>query len=303
MRRFMMVLTITSCSGRSSDSRDGANQTEGPYIIDAPPTELPHVDPPTLAQGIEAALDAVFTFDLSPIAAGYDAVLADTEEGCPNWAVSDGTPYWTASCVTSDGASFDGYGASLDYADVDNGDGMTYAGLLISSVSTVTTTSGDVFTGGGVAYSMTGTNTAGHQVAGFGTTDGFLWTGPEAEDTWMTAPGSLEFEFMQVQTEAYRAATLDGMVSGPGKVQAVVFQDLLAVDHAGRPEGCAWEPSGEIAVLDEDGNWYDLTFDGIDDEGSLDPEVGCDGCATAWFEGYPLDRVCFRPDVLFDWSL
>ena len=102
--------------------------------------------------------------------------------------------------------------------------------------------------------------------------------------------------------ERYQLFTIDGTVAGLTTVQAVVFYSLNAVDHAGRIMGCEREPHGSVAILTQEGHWFDLEFEGMDSEGSLDPDVGCDRCTTAWFEGHPLGEVCINADAAYDWS-
>ena len=99
----------------------------------------------------------------------------------------------------------------------------------------------------------------------------------------------------------YRTIELSGSISDLGSVQAVVFDGLYGL-NADLPDGCSPEPSGGIAVLDPDGNWFDLQFNGPDNEGRLDPETGCDGCGTAWFQGYPLFDVCPNFDEMYAWA-
>ena len=102
--------------------------------------------------------------------------------------------------------------------------------------------------------------------------------------------------------EGHQLFTIDGIVAGLTTVQAVVFDSLNAVDHAGRIMGCEREPQGSVAILTQEGQWFDLEFEGMDSEGGLDLDVGCDRCTTAWFEGHLLGEVCINAAVAYDWS-
>jgi hypothetical protein len=297
-------LLLAACAGDNDSAGDATDAGgAGPYIVEPANPDLPSVDTAVLAAGIEEALDALFTFDLTPVTVGYQAIMDEIEDGCPIWAVSEGNPYWTASCTTSAGTSFDGYGAVVDYADIETDDGLEYAGHLVNSISTVVTADGEVFTADGTAYAMQSTNGTEHHVAGFGTTSGFDWTGPAGDDSWMKADPQLDFNVLQITAEGYQLLTVEGTISALDSVQAVVFQQLSAVDHAGRSPGCEREPYGSVAVLDTQGNWFDIQFEGMDGDGNIDPDVGCDRCATAWFKGHPLDEVCLNAEAIFEWSL
>ena len=95
---------------------------------------------------------------------------------------------------------------------------------------------------------------------------------------------------------------IDGTLAGLSTVQAVVFDGLNAVDHAGRIMGSEREPHGSVAILTQESHWFDLEFEGMDSEGSLDPDVECDRCTTAWFEGHLLGEVYINAAAACDWS-
>ena len=101
--------------------------------------------------------------------------------------------------------------------------------------------------------------------------------------------------------EGYQLFTIDGTGAGLTTVQAVVFDSLNVVDHASRIMGCECEPHGSVAILTQEGHWFDLEFESMDIEG-LDPNLGCDQCTTVWFEDHPLGEVCINADAPYDWS-
>ena len=43
--------------------------------------------------------------------------------------------------------------------------------------------------------------------------------------------------------EGFQLFAVDGTIASLSTVQAVVFSDLLAADHLGRPEGCLRSPA------------------------------------------------------------
>ena len=154
-----------------------------------------------------------------------------------------------------------------------------------------------------MAYAMVGNNGMGFRTAGFGTSGGFDWSGSEADNSWMKTAPHLDIDVLQQAGEGFQLFMVDGTVDGLQAVQAVVFQDLVAVDHAGRIDGCEREPNGSVAVFDNQGHWFDIQLDGYNTEGNVDSTAGCDGCATAWHQGHPITTVCSNADLIYDWSL
>ncbi len=86
-----------------------------------------------------------------------------------------------------------------------------------------------------------------------------------------------------------------------GSVSAVVMEDLYLLEEA-LGSTCGIEPSGTVSILDAEGRWYDLVFDGPTDAApEVDPAV-CDGCATAWYRGAALGEACIDFSVLTAWE-
>ena len=297
----LLTMLMLACGGSKSADSQQPDDVDMPYIVDAPDVDPPDTSDATLAAGIEEALIAITTFEFAPIEAGYAAAMAGQDDNCPTWATDGESTYWFATCTSEDGTSFEGFGAVLDYADVPPEDGVTYEGTFLNTISTIQTPSGEIFTGGGQAFDVTGSNSDGYEFSYFGANEGYSWTGEASADTWMENPTVLDFVAFTQKSGDFRTAEISGSISGLESVEAVVFEGLFGL-NAALPEGCSAEPYGNIAVLDKDGNWFDLELSGMNQEGELEASVGCDGCATAWFLGYPLFDVCPNLEEMYDWS-
>ena len=302
MNSMTLMLTMLACGGSEPGEPKDTETETGPYITEAPELIPPDTSDAILSAGIEESILAILSFDFAPIEAGYTTAMAGQDAACPVWATDGDTVYWFATCTSEDGTSFEGFGAAHDFSDLPTDtNGFTYAGTFLNSISTITTPSGDVFTGGGEAFDISGSNEEGYEFNNFGVSEGFLWTGEDADGTWMENTPILDFVSNTQRAGAYQIIELSGSISGLDSVQVVVSDGLYGLD-TDLPEGCTREPSGNVAVLDPDGNWFDLQFNGMDNEGALNTEIGCDGCGTAWFQGYPLFEVCPNFDDMYNWA-
>ena len=142
----------------------------------------------------------------------------------------------------------------IDYAEFEADDGLTYTGHLFNP-SPASPRRRARHSGGGIAYAIHGTDGAGYNVTSFGI-QRLTGQALTRQTTGYAPTPSVDFEATQVTGEGFQLS-VDGTIASLSAVQAVVFSDLLAVDHLGRPEGCLREPSGAVAVLTNDGHWFD----------------------------------------------
>jgi hypothetical protein len=301
MTTAFLTIFMLACGASDSGKSQGSAQESGPYIADAPSINPPDTSDATLSAGIAEALSAIMGFDFAPIETGYTAAMAGLDADCPTWSSDGDTTFWFANCTSEDGTTFEGFGAAVDYADVPPENGVAYQGTFLNTVSTIQTPTGETFTGGGQAFDVSGSNGEGYELRNFGVSEGYSWTGNASMGTWMKDPTVLDFVAFTQQSGDFRTLEISGSISGLESVEAVVFDGLLGL-NAPLPEGCTAEPSGNISVLDQAGNWFDLEFNGMNTEGELETGAGCDGCATAWFLGYPLFEVCPNLDEIYDWA-
>ena len=99
-----------------------------------------------------------------------------------------------------------------------------------------------------------------------------------------------------------KLVALGGMLEvEDGPISAVILEDLYLVQES-LGATCGLEPSGSISILDSEGNWYGLSFDGpTGEDWDVDPAL-CDGCGTAWYRGERLGEACVDFSVLTSWE-
>lgn len=293
--------------GDPAASPDGGAEADPPsgYVYegdDAPPASF---DAEALGLAIAEALAVAPGITGTPVLDAYFSMLDLADPDCPDWYEQDGNVFWYDVCTSDRGAFFDGYGFYYPYDEVDlDGSGTLWSGDYLYGVATIDAPEGDSFhTGGGVQV-LTGYNpeyngfTAMSQVQG-----GFLWTAPEAADTWIGAGLQPDLYLYGVDYPDYggRGLYLEGGLAGlDGDATAVVFSGLLLYHEVlGSP--CEDEPEGTISVRDADGRWWDVRFD-TPPEGPMDADL-CDGCGTASLGGVDQGQVCVDVSALLDWEI
>ena len=321
---FAMVLSACSGTDDKSDSTDtvdpgtdvdaGTTDTdpvepdivdppEGDYLDDSAGSELPELDGAALTAAVNQAIaDAMYVHG-GPAVAGYFEALAQADSSCPQWGEDAGTPFWFDACTTESGATFDGYGYHYEYVGEADGE-ITWTGLAINTVGTITTPEGVTFEGGGSASYLTGTNEWDQDIWYSVIQPGFAYDGDAAEGTWLADGLDPDMAWYAVRgvDGVGAAATLNGSARVPdGAISALVFSEILLYDEA-FGSSCPIEPSGSLSVLDNDGHWVDIYFDGPVWEGPETPAEACDGCGAAWYRGAYLGEACFDFSVLADWQ-
>jgi hypothetical protein len=132
--------------------------------------------------------------------------------------------------------------------------------------------------------------------------DGFALQGELAAGTWLADSESPELVLngAEVASLGVRYLVVRGRLVGEA-FDAVIFDDLMGV--SGAVEGaCTTEPAGAASLLDGEGRWLDILFDGTTLEGTGGDPDRCDGCGGVWFQGLYLGEVCPDLGVLTDWS-
>ena len=318
--RTATLLLITSAliacgsSEKSDDdgTTDGTTDDSEPHIVDPPEgdylddsaiEELPELDGSALTAAVNDAIANAMYIHGGPAVFAYFEALEDSEGDCPTWGVDNGTPFWFDTCVTESGAAFEGYGYHYEY-EAEYDDNVTWDGFAIYSVASIVTAAGDTFEGAGGASFLTGVNDDDLDVWYSYVQPGFAYDGAAADGTWL-AEGldpDTSWYALRAPDGSGAAATMSGstMVSS-GPVSALVFNELLLIDEAWG-SSCPIEPHGSLSVLDDEGNWIDVYFDGPEWEGPETPAELCDGCGSAWFRGTYLGEACFDFSPLSDWD-
>ncbi len=167
----------------------------------------------------------------------------------------------------------------------------------------MTTPEGYVFEAAGGAYVLWGVTDDGADAFYTVVQDGFAYDGPAAQGTWLgdgVSPEIVSYGLRYPSVDG-RAVYVSGRVLvDDGPVEAVVFEELFMYSaELGSP--CPSEPAGMVSVLDGEGAWFDILFDGGQWGEAVDADA-CDGCGGAWYQGSYLGEVCADFGVLLDWE-
>ncbi len=298
-----LLTLLLACGGEKSDSTaSGADPVESaPYILPAEEVTAPPFDAAAVTAELEAAAARFVSFDASPLIEGYQALLAAGDDGdCPTYGVINDTVYWADACTSETGTRFDGYGYFVDYNGMSDGNGTTYQGAALYGVATIEDADGQRLVAAGGAAQVEGDSGETH-VAMMQIDDGFALQGALAAGTWLADSESPELVLngAEVPSLGVRYLVVRGRLVGEA-FDAVIFDDLMGV--SGAVEGaCTTEPAGAASLLDGEGRWLDILFDGTTLEGTGGDPDRCDGCGGVWFAGQYLGEVCPDLGVPTDW--
>ncbi|MDG1480563.1 MAG: hypothetical protein P8R54_13280 [Myxococcota bacterium] len=304
-----MIFTILllACSDDAPEEavEDTATDTDlpsedAPYLAEPDESTAPDFISDDVAAAVEGALLLITQLDVGPIVSVYSALLAQSDSTCPLWSDYKGTPLWYDTCTADAGVSFSGYGLTQPWEGTDDGSGNRWWGTQIYSIATITDADGQVLTTGGSVASLTGVSADGAALIYALIEGSFSWDGPEAAGTWLDwgSTPSITWFSLRDPDSGGQVITVSGAITiDDGPIAAVVLDNIYLTDEL-LGSSCGEEPSGTISVLDSDGRWYDLIFDGPTD---AVPEVAagvCDGCATVWYRGSPLGEACVDFSIL-----
>ena len=290
-------------TGASNSGPPVVDPPTGDYLAPEDPDSAADLDITALSAAVNEALAVALRLHGGPPVAAYRELIAEADASCPVFGTSGGTPYWFDSCTTAAGAHFDGYGYQYEYVDQADGE-TTWNGFAVSMAGSITGAGGATLEGSGSAAFLTGGNIYGQDVWYSVVQPGFSWNGASAEGTWLADGLDPDLVWYAVRgvDDIGAAATLNGSAGvGSESVAALVFSDILLIDEA-FGSSCPMEPAGSISVLDNEGHWIDMEFDGPAWEGTPTPEALCDGCGAAWYRGTYLGEVCVDFAPLADWS-
>jgi len=265
----------------------------------------PSLQPAALQKAVEVAMTAAL--ELKPeVVLQLHQLLYPTPEtgsgdptGCPFFLTYDYDTatgfYWQGECTASDGTMFSGYGSVSIYDKFTNEFG-TFDGFDVNLSGRIEAADGTFLEGSGQAGAYLGTAQDLTSVAGV--IDGtFLAGGPRAPDSpWLDGSRrpSLSINGWVYTPTGGRNVTVAGGIAGldfPAGVSAVSLDNLTA-RQALAGASCERELGGGASVRGEDGNWYDVYFDGPSDEDADTPADLCDGCGVTWFRGAEVGATC-----------
>lgn len=301
MRVLPLFAVILGCP--ASDDAGPAEEpyTPVPYVYDAEDPPAPELALADIEAAVDAAVPLLPALSANPVFPAYAQAIAGADAGCPSYYESDGNRYWYDQCTSDAGASFSGYSFYVNYDGYDDGSGVPYDGDAVYGVAEVQTADGYTFVAGGSAVSLV-QNAETYTVYYSSVHGGFSWDGPGAEGTWLEEGVAPDLDMYAYATEPGNFFLVNGGIARVGGLDAVVF-DTLVIFADGLGSACGSEPGGAMSVRDNDGNWYDVVFDGPPsfEENEADPEL-CDGCGTAYFQGEAIGPVCADFTRLLDFE-
>lgn len=260
-----------------------------------------------IGQGIEDALDEMLALDPRELHDVYNGLLDAQDGDCPEYLDYDTSEYWYDTCSTAEGASFAGYGNTYRYQDyLDPENDYFYDDLAYMSADfAIETPSGESLEGTGYSHyyevAYPDSENRSYYSRAWGR---FHWEGPGSDGSWLSSGRSFDYYLSATYYPTYPGhyVTHYGGVSGmDGPVNAYVADSLMIYTES-LGSLCEIEPSSVISVRDEDGNWYEVEFQGPDYWGGWAFEPECDGCGDVWFRGQYLGQACADFSALTDWT-
>lgn len=298
----MILLLIAACGPSEKGS---VADSEAPYLLDESELDLPEptFDADEASAAVEEALGALVAITAEPIVDAYQDAVEGADRSCPTWYTSDdGQDYWYDDCTSSDGTSFQGYGALVAYATTS--DGVALTGSVVYGSGTITRPDGVTLSLNGAAGLLDGEGDNGVQTA-MNVVDGDFSL-DDADEGWLATGLEPSLTMQALSYGDLRAFSAAGTLAGlDTDIDAILADDMLiATEGTGTP--CSLEPTGTLSLRGADGHWTDIIFDVPFDAstqtfGEMDADL-CDGCGTAWFEGQEIGQACFDFSVLLDWD-
>lgn len=332
MRRGPLALAFATLIAGCDDAADGAatndtTDTGTSADTDRPDTPTPWIYPEdtaavtpdlskaTLAAAIDVAMDAALDLDPRAVATLHDALFPFPEAGtgdptgCPFYLTYDygdaKAYYWQGECTAADGTAFSGSGYVSEFQDFADEWGNHFTGFDLNMAGRIAAADGTWLEGSGQAASYLNAvaDAAGLTLVLDGT---FTAGGPRAPASpWLdgTRRPTLQVDGWIYLPTGGTNVTVNGGVSGlafPDGVSAVSLDGLTARE-ATAGASCQKELGGGAGVRGDDGNWYDVYFDGaVDDQGETPADL-CDGCGETWFRGASVDATCMPASPYFKW--
>ncbi|MCP4805288.1 MAG: hypothetical protein GY884_08055 [Proteobacteria bacterium] len=300
------------------------NEEEVPstFSYDAPEEEGPALTVDELEDRVEQILGKVYSYDAQPMIDIYWDLIEDTDESCPAWYATDDSDYWIAAddgaagqdtegeqggCVTTGATEYRGWAYTQRQDAYITEDGWTIDKDYVSALAWIWTPSGDLYEAAGTL--LTSVQTLDLEQGDFVLAESriegvFGWDGSGLEDTWI---GVGEVPDMAIETQSMlqrHFVEVEGGVSGVQDLDgldAFAFNDFIYGDEF----YCALEPSGVISLRQPDGQWYEVQFDGPDEEQDtqVNTDPACDGCGRVYFRSQEWGTICVDFGTLLDWDI
>lgn len=256
------------------------------------------VDLGVVEDALGQAVAAATGYSSAPVFSAYRLAMQAARPDCPGATDSGGVQFWATTCVTPDGAVFEGYGSLIEY------DESNFAGTVLNANALINTASGYTYVSAAsiLEVHMFGVGSDRRAfdawTSGVGGTNS--WDGPGVGGTWMedALQPAITLDF-----NSYDDGARDGRVSGVVAVDLGVFDAVAygdtTVRNAASGAACWEEPEGSVSLRDANANWYEVRFDGGVEVDDLD---SCDGCGEVWWRGESLGEVCVDFSSWLGWG-
>ncbi len=314
-----MLLLLLACTPEVVDTADTAPERG----VDLLP--IPDMSGMDLAEATNQALSIALGVTAAQVWEGHNEALALGSAGCPDFYVGDpveaeeeGAEYlgWNDGCVSEQSVEFVGDARWTTEIQGSEAGGRTIEGERELRGDVLVRNGSETF------YSFDGLATDSLLSIVDEETDFSQWTTRSRVDG--TLRGTLPLS-ASIHPEGYRtdlamelnggtlkSATLTGNVYVfepliQGNFDSMVVDMTWAEPAALGPEECESEPRGWIGVRTPDATWFHLVFQPREEDVASgenydnDPYSACDGCATLYVRGVPMDAsVCV--DLSWLWS-
>lgn len=271
-------------TGTDTDDDPPSGDSPSGYDPDLPDASSATFDQSRTEAALTLAIAGLSGLSTDPVFDAYDVAMAGGEGYCPAYYEQDGNTFWYASCTTSTGTWYDGYGFYNYYEDytVDD-DGNVWDTEYISGAATVREATGETFHVGGYvqrSWTTDENNWTSIQEGLFGS----FQADDAPADSWLGRGEQPSLYAYRAFNEDYGLAAggyvgFQGSLGGLGDTGQVALNTelmILGTTSLGLP--CQDEPGGSITVRTEDGGWWDITFDMDAERFVLTGD--CDGCGT-----------------------
>ena len=311
----LAAIGVVSCGGTTStdEETDSGIQVEtdsaapSAYIFEAEETELL-----LTASDIEAAITegiiTSLTLDPAPLHEAYQQVRAEGDDDCPyyneDYYDAYGYYYWYDTCTTTAGSEFSGYAISYDKEGYE-ASGYIYSPYrYFSGNAKVVTSDGHTFEGAGNSTYYEWSREDGVMGSYHYANGTFRWDGSSEDENWLDDNYAGYIYLSGVYYPTYPGVYLSYSVSLSGLTGSVntIIIDGAFIYSESMGSMCTDEPSGTISVRNDNGDWYDVTFDGPQYWGGAVFPPSCDGCGNIYQEGVYLGQACPDFSVLLDWD-
>lgn len=256
------------------------------YLVELPSSEIPSLS--EIENIVQLGIDQIRETRVGRLLDVYDAMLEQTDFGCPRWFNNPDGLYWADTCTSGNGVSFQGFATSRPRNDVvPDAYGNLFTGRQIHCEGVLRQGDTTLECVGGI-NELTGIDGNGHNVF-YSYSRHYVLTQGEDVSHFPDA------EMWAVQAPTYKALFQNG-------VQIVRdSESVLGIVEFGRQTmsnvDCLVEPNGTQHVQ-VNGTWVYIEWHGD----LLGEPDRCDGCGDAFAQGEAIGQVCADYSSWLTWT-